>query len=144
MKVAIVGAGAVGTGIARMFGNVALYDEPKRVGTRAEVNAADVAFACVPTPSGADGACDTSIVEEVMSWLSTPLIILRSTVSVGTTRRLVESYRKDIVFQPEYGPAATPDHPFNDLRKVRWIILGGERRATEAQQRRWAATTNSR
>ena len=39
---------------------------------------------------------------------------------------------KAIVFQPEYGPAETPDHPFNDLRKVRWAILGGLRRHTTA------------
>ncbi len=143
MKVAIVGAGAVGSGIARMFDDVVLYDEPKRVGTRAGVNAADVAFVCVPTPSAPDGACDTSIVEDVVAWLATPLVILRSTVSVGTTRRLAEAYHKQIVFQPEYGPAETPDHPFNDLRKVRWIILGGERPATKAAARVWQTTYSS-
>ena len=143
MKVAIVGAGAVGSGIARMFDDVVLYDEPKHVGTQAGVNAADVAFVCVPTPSAPDGACDTSIVEDVVAWLATPLVILRSTVTVGTTRRLAEAYHKQIVFQPEYGPAETPDHPFNDLRKVRWIILGGERPATKAAARVWQTTYSS-
>ncbi len=143
MKVAIVGAGAVGSGVARLFNDTVLYDEPKGIGTRAEVNTADVAFVCVPTPIAADGSCDTSIVESVIAWLETPLIVVRSTVSVGTTRRLAETYKKAVVFQPEYGPAETPDHPFNDLRKVRWIILGGERHATKAAARVWQTTYNS-
>src|SRR6266540_3434234 len=123
MKVAIVGAGAVGMGMAKLFPNAVLFDEPKGVGTREVVNACDIAFVSVPTPSGPDGSCDTSIVEDVVSWLETRTIVLRSTVSVGTTRRLATTHQKDVVFQPEYGPAETPDHPFNDLRNVRWIIL---------------------
>lgn len=120
-----------------------MYDDPKRVGGRDEVNGCDIAFVCVPTPSSADGSCDTSIVEDVVSWLRTPTIVLRSTVSVGTTRRLAETYRKDIVFQPEYGPAETPDHPFNDLRNVRWIILGGERAPAKRALRAWQSVYSS-
>lgn len=138
MKVAIIGAGAVGRGIAPLFGDAVLFDEPKAIGTRDEVNACDAAFICVPTPARDDGSCDTSIVEAVVDWLETRLIIIRSTVSVGTTRRLAAKHPgKSIVFQPEYGPAETPDHPFNDLRRVRWIILGGERKATSQAVRLW-------
>lgn len=137
VKVAIVGAGAVGLGMAKLFPNAVLFDEPKGVGTRAEVNTCDIAFVSVPTPQSADGECDTSIVEDVVSWLETPTIALRSTVSVGTTRRLATTYRKDVVFQPEYGPAETPDHPFNDLRNVRWIILGGEVEPAKRALRAW-------
>lgn len=144
MKVAIVGAGAVGRGIAQLFPNAVLFDEPKGIGTRAEVNACDAAFVCVPTPSLADGRCDTSIVESVLGWLTTPLVVIRSTVAVGTTRRLAQQHPDlDIVFQPEYGPAETPDHPFNDLRKVRWVILGGERRATAKAVRLWQDVYNA-
>ncbi len=143
MRVGIVGVGAVGGAMAEMFPAAVLYDEPKLVGTRAEVNTCDVAFVCVPTPRGADGSADTSIVEEVVSWLETPTIVIRSTVPVGTTRRLAEKSRKAVVFQPEYGPAETPDHPFNDLRNVRWIILGGERPAAEHALRAWQEVYNS-
>ena len=41
MKVAIIGAGAVGRGIAQLFGDAVLFDEPKGIGTRASVNACD-------------------------------------------------------------------------------------------------------
>jgi UDPglucose 6-dehydrogenase len=51
-------------------------------------------------------------------------------VSVGTTDRLRAATGKAVIFQPEYGPAETPDHPFNNLRNVRWVILGGERHHT--------------
>lgn len=123
--------------MAKLFQDAALYDEPKRIGSREEISECDIAFVCVPTPASADGGCDTSIVEDVVSWLETPVIVIRSTVSVGTTRRLAERHKKAIVFQPEYGPAETPDHPFNDLRKVRWVILGGDRDATRVAARAW-------
>lgn len=137
MRIAIVGAGAVGSAMAQMFRDVVLYDEPKGIGTPAEVNAADIAFVCVPTPSRPDGSCDTSIVESVISWIDGPIIVIRSTVSVGTTRRLAQTHGKPILFQPEYGPAETPDHPFNDLRDIRWIILGGDRKAAKTVARAW-------
>ncbi len=126
-RVAIVGFGAVGGSIAQLFPHAIPYDEPKRVGDRAEVNACDVAFVCVPTPSRPDGSCDTSVVEDVVSWLETPLIVICSTVSVGTTDRLRAATGKRIVFQPEYGPSDSPGHPYRDRRSVGWLILGGER-----------------
>ena len=144
MKVAIVGAGAVGRGIAQLFPDAVLFDEPRSIGTREAASACEAAFVCVPTPRRDDGSCDTSIVEQVVGWLETSLIVIRSTVSVGTTRRLAEKHpEKNVVFQPEYGPAETPDHPFNDLRKVRWVILGGERVATSLAVRLWQDVYNS-
>jgi UDPglucose 6-dehydrogenase len=129
-SVAIVGYGAVGRGIHTLFPEAVIYDEPLGIGQREEVNRCEYAFVSVPTPMGADGECNTSIVEEVVSWIESDVIILRSTVGIGTTDRLRQEQGKSVVFQPEYGPAETPDHPFNDLRKIRWVILGGERRDT--------------
>jgi UDPglucose 6-dehydrogenase len=144
VKVAIIGAGAVGRGMVQLVPDAVLFDEPKGIGTREQVNACDAAFVCVPTPRAEDGSCDTSIVEDVVAWVEAPLIVIRSTVSVGTTARLAAKYpKKSIVFQPEYGPAETPDHPFNDLRKVRWIILGGNRSATSKAVRVWQDVYNA-
>jgi len=127
-----------------LFTDAVLFDEPKNIGTRQCVNACDATFVCVPTPRCEDGSCDTSIVEYVVGWLETSLIVIRSTVSIGTTRSLAEQYpEKHVVFQPEYGPAETPDHPFNDLRRVRWIILGGDRKATSLAVRLWQDVYNS-
>jgi len=129
---AIVGYGAVGRGIHQLFPEACTYDEPLEIGSREQVNDCRFAFVAVPTPMAADGSADTTIVEQVVSWIESDYIILRSTVPVGTTDRLRQQTGKAIVFQPEYGPAETPDHPFNDLRKVRWAILGGERQDTIA------------
>jgi UDPglucose 6-dehydrogenase len=143
VKIAIVGLGAVGGGILKLFPDAVTYDEPRGLGSRDAVNECDVAFVCVPTPRATDGSCDTSVVESVAKWIEGPVIAIRSTVSVGTTARLVKELSKKVVFQPEYGPAETPDHPFNDLRKVRWIILGGEREACKVVARAWRETYSS-
>lgn len=130
VKVGVVGLGAVGKGVHALFPDAAVYDEPLGIGSREEVNACDVAFIAVPTPQGEDGSCDTSIVESVISWLEAEIIVIRSTVAVGSTDRIRAATGKRVIFQPEYGPGETPDHPFKDVRDIRWIILGGNREDT--------------
>lgn len=126
-SVAIVGFGAVGRGMQALFPEAVVFDEPLGIGTREQVNRCQFAFVCVPTPGDGDGRCDTSIVEDVVGWLECPTIVLRSTVPPGTTELLAERYGKQVVFQPEYGPGETPDHPYADARAVRWVIVGGRR-----------------
>lgn len=73
-------------------------------------NKVNVYFICVPTPSCENGECDTSIVKSVVKRLSElitkkSIIIVKSTVSPGTTRKLNENYSSeilDIVFCPEF------------------------------------------
>jgi UDPglucose 6-dehydrogenase len=142
-SVAIVGYGAVGRGIAQLFPEAVAYDPPLGIGTREQVNACDYAMVAVPTPSRPDGSADLSIVEEVVGWIESDVIVLRSTVPVGTTDRLRRETGKAIVFQPEYGPASTPDHPFNDPRKIRWVILGGDRGETIRVADLYKTTFNS-
>lgn len=128
MKIAIVGLGYVGTAMRKLFEHAVIYDEPKGIGSKDEVNACDAAFVCVPTPEGKGGRCDTSIVEDVLSWLATDVIILRSTVPIGFTEMVKAKTCKSIVFQPEYC-GETADHPYADLSRRTWITLGGEREA---------------
>jgi len=101
-----------------------------------EVNACDVAIVCVPTPmsvydhNGCQRACDTSIVEEVVSWLDTPLIVIKSTVVPGTTARLVEETSKPIIFSPEYTSARKYYVPEgsttgSDMTTVPMVVAGG-------------------
>lgn len=142
-SVGIVGFGAVGRGMQELFPNAVIYDEPLGVGTREEINACDFAFVAVPTPQGEDGHCDTSIVEDVVNWIEAGVIVLRSTVAVGTTDRLRTTTGKRVVFQPEYGPGETPDHPFKNARDIRWIILGGARKDTIAVADLYKTTFNA-
>jgi UDPglucose 6-dehydrogenase len=128
--VAVVGYGAVGKYLKELFPDAVVYDKPLHLGTRDDVNRCRYAFVAVPTNGRPDGSADTSIVEETVSWLATEVIVLRSTVPVGTTERLKQATGKRIVFQPEYGPGETPDHHFSSARRINWVILGGHRSDT--------------
>ena len=124
MKTAIIGYGHVGTAMHKLFKDSIIYDEPKNIGTKDEVNSCNAAFICVPTPQKEDGRCDTSIVEGILAWLEVKVIILRSTVYVGFTDEMREKYHKEIVFQPEYY-GETVAHPFANLSDRTWLSFGG-------------------
>ncbi len=130
MKIGIVGYGHVGKAMAELFKDSVIYDKPLNIGTKDEVNQCDVAFVCVPTPSNADGSCDTTIVEEVIGWLDVKTIVIRSTVYVGFTREMSKKYGKEIVFQPEYY-GETVAHPFSDLSGRQWLSFGGDSAAVD-------------
>lgn len=125
MNCSIVGYGHVGKAMHALFKDAVIYDEPLKIGKKDAVNETDVAFVCVPTPESPDGSCNTAIVESVIAWLETRLIIIRSTVPVGFTESMVKKYKKKIVFQPEYY-GETVNHPFSDLRNQNWLSFGGE------------------
>lgn len=122
-SVGIVGMGVVGKGILKLFQWATGYDiyDGQYMDNKDAVNNADICFVCVPTPSLDDGACDTSIVEEVIGWLEADVIVIKSTVAVGTTDRLVEETGKRICFSPEYQGATQHSHPANEF-----VILGGD------------------
>lgn len=126
MKIGIVGLGHVGSSLAELFTQAVGYDEPKGIGTKEEINACDIVFVCVPTPSTLSGKCDTSIVENVLSWINTDLIVIRSTIPVGFIDQQEKLLNKNIVFQPEYY-GETPAHPFANPHNRNWITLGGRR-----------------
>ena len=134
-KIAIVGHGYVGKAMEEFFKEhyeIVTYDPPAGYKTTEdEVNDCDVTFVCVPTPRSEDGSCDTSLVEEVIKWIDTELIIIKSTVEVGTTKRLSGVYNKDLVFSPEYVGESTYWTPFNfhtDMKETPFYIFGGTKK----------------
>src|SRR3989344_8012096 len=147
MKIAIVGYGYVGQAMHRFFDDkvVAVYDPQYSEipgfssikTTREAVNESDLAVMCVPTPSKEDGTCDTSIVEDTIKWLETPLILIKSTVEPGTTARLAKKYNKNLVFSPEYigeGHYFTPPWLYPDPKDMKmhtFQIFGGPREVTK-------------
>jgi UDPglucose 6-dehydrogenase len=144
-KIAIVGFGFVGKGMYRLFEKqvAAVYDPfskdiPTSLGTtKAAVNDCDMAIICVPTAESKDGACDTSLVEESVAWLKTPLIVIKSTVPPGTTDKLVKKTGKNIIFSPEFiGESSyyTPPWKYPDPQEVKmhtWQIFGGAKDITQ-------------
>lgn len=144
--VAIVGNGYVGQAYNKMFPEAVIYDEPQIIeqakaegqvhriaveAGRKAVNDCDLTIVAVPTESK-DGALDMSIVEDVVSWIDTPLILIKSALMPGTTDRLVEETGKNIAVSVEYvgrggyyiPPDKYPDP--NDPTMHQTIVVGGE------------------
>jgi UDPglucose 6-dehydrogenase len=107
MKIGIVGGGFVGSATALLECpeiSVIVYDlDPARckpAGVKfEELSTCDLVFVCVPTPTHADGSCNTRIVESAINSLKAAgiqNIVLRSTVPPGTAARL------DVDFMPEF------------------------------------------
>lgn len=125
MNTAVIGEGWVGKSMIELFPDSHVYDEPQNIGSRALVNECDVAFVCVPTPNETQGALDTSIVENVVGWCESDLIVIRSTVNPGTTERLAKETGKRILMQPEY-LGETPNHPMINPKERPFMVIGGE------------------
>jgi UDPglucose 6-dehydrogenase len=80
---------------------------------------------CVPTPQQDNGACNTSIVYDVVK--SAPdhaKILIKSTISLDGWNTLREAFpQKEICFSPEFLRAA---NYLNDIKDVDNVILSGD------------------
>lgn len=147
-KVVIVGYGVVGQAYGKMFPDAVIYDpysdaigpagqKPKKT-TKEDVNGCDLAIVAVFTPHKEDGSLDISVVEEVVGWIETPLILIKSALHPGTTDYLVEKTGKKIAISVEYiGEGNYPIHYWkyphqNDPRLHQMLVVGGERKTAEA------------
>lgn len=159
-EVAIVGYGVVGEAYHQLFPEAVIYDPPKglyghkineegmRYGVepqnasialgRQAVNSCDIALVAVWTPHNEDGSLDTSIVEETVDWVDTPLILIKSALQPGTTDKLVEKTGKNIAVSVEFiGEGNYPIHFWkyphqSDPRMHQMLIVGGEQKTAEA------------
>ena len=141
-SVGIVGYGYVGKAMANFFKdhyNVLVYDPAYSPVTKdvdgisfvspGDINNCLFSVVCVPTPRADDGSCDLTYVNETFRWLDTDLIILKSTVDIGTTERLNESTGKNIVFSPEFAGESTYWSPYTfhtEIKETPFFIFGGD------------------
>lgn len=115
MKIGIIGAGVVGHATARSFiehvDEVRVHDRIKAKETHdlSTTLESDLIFLCLPTPQSSEGlACDTSAIDGFFQYgmperFKSANLVLRSTVPIGTTRRLREQYGlTNIVHSPEF------------------------------------------
>lgn len=161
--IGIVGPGYVGMGIYRLFGGQvqAMYSpsgksvppEFKEVqkwnaenhevfiyearDTKEAINKCDLVVISAPTPMREDGSCDTSKVEEAASWVTAPLVLIKSTITPGTTEKLNKKYGERFAFSPEYmgeGHYFTPFWKYPDPIEMKYHsfqIFGGPRKVTQ-------------
>lgn len=117
-KVGVVGLGYVGGAIVSAYENKNLLDKLETYDINENTNRTcmslnelvertKIIYVCVPTPMTADGECDTSIVESVVAEITSlgndKVIIIKSTVTPGTTERLQNTYEQNIIlFCPEF------------------------------------------
>ena len=81
------------------------------------VNQSDLVFVCVPTPFDWNrNRFDLSHVESVLEDIvEERIVVLKSTVPIGTTEKLQEKYPKlNILFNPEFLSEATAQADFNN------------------------------
>lgn len=138
-KIVIVGYGYVGKAMYELFKNhyhTIIYDPNyDKSCSIDEANQCSLSVVCVPTPRGDNGECDLSYIEEVFSWIKTPMVLLKSTVEVGTTVKLQQKYGNHIVFSPEYCGESTYWTPYAFHKYVvetPFFIFGGEKQYTSA------------
>lgn len=105
----------------------------------------DLAIISVPTPMNPKtGQCDTSIVEEVIEKYRkiVNIFLVKSTVEIGTCRRLEEKYDKSVCMSPEF-IGETLGHPLIEPRRDAFQIIGGNRIAREAIARMFMRVLNA-
>ena len=137
-KIGIIGRGFVGTAVEYGFSaqtgceaELRSYDiDPSRSTHSLEdtVNNSDVIFVSVPTPSNPDGSMHLGILESALIDIDNvyngdAIILIRSTVTPGTTRRLQEKFPKlSLVFNPEFLTERSAKFDFINQSR---FILGG-------------------
>lgn len=127
MKIIITGYGFVGKAVANALKphhNVVIVD-PQYTTTELEHHPdANGIIVCVPTPSLPNGACDASIVCEVLDKCPANVpILIKSTVSPEVVDAILEIYPNlTITFSPEFLRAATANEDFLNQTHV---IFGG-------------------
>tara|TARA_R110000824_G_scaffold87285_9_gene215290 strand:- start:924 stop:1790 length:867 start_codon:yes stop_codon:yes gene_type:complete len=139
-KIGIIGNGYVGSAVKFGFSPSVGYDADVRVydidpnksthTLEETVNKSEFIFLSVPTPSNKDGSINVDIVIDALTNISnavekdnSPIVLLRSTVTPGTTRMLSHKFPSlELVFNPEFLTERSAHFDF--INQAR-IVLGG-------------------
>ena len=139
LKILIVGHGFVGQAVDYGFSHPSVEKtivDPK-YGTSLDgldISSFDFAFVCVPTPMGADGSIDSSILLSVYQKLRTPpkpffsnwpVVIIKSTVTPDILEQLDDG---NVVYNPEFLTEKSANEQFVNPQ---FHIIGGSQAAAK-------------
>lgn len=157
MNIGIIGRGFVGSAVEHGFSNALnvkyktrIYDKNTALSTHTldeVVNNSDIIFLSLPTPANKDGSINLEILdcafEEISEIItSNPIILLKSTVTPGSTRNFLQKYPKlSIVFNPEF--LTERNAKFDFVNQSR-IILGGKKILTSEVARMYNLRFNNK
>lgn len=150
-NIGIIGNGFVGSSVAFGFSpqtgcdaEVKIYDKDETKSTHTltdVVNNSDYIFLSVPTPSNQDGSISLDILFDVFEEIHNvidyeaehhPVILIRSTVTPGTTAKIQQKYSKMyIVFNPEF--LTERSAKFDFINQSRFIVGGSWGSATKVE-----------
>jgi len=143
-RIGVIGRGFVGTAVEYGFSpqtgcdaELRSYDKDPTKSTHTledTVNNSDVIFVSVPTPSNPDGSMHLGILESALDdiakvYKGTAIVLIRSTVTPGTTRLLQLMYPNfPVVFNPEFLTERSAKFDFINQSR---FILGGAKEHTK-------------
>ena len=114
--VGVMGIGMVGGSVARYLESRGmkpiLYDPPRGLDSKEEINKAEMVFVCVPTPYDEErGGFDLSFVKTALTVLEgEKIVVLKSTILPGSTDQIQAEFpRHKILFNPEFLTEASAD-----------------------------------
>ena len=143
-KTYIIGHGFVGKAVDYAFPDLEekIIIDPKNGTSLEDIDlsgdGSNVFFVCLPTPMGADGKIDSSILTNCVEYLRNnapvnDLIIIKSTVTPDIIEELGRGVLGDcVVYNPEFLREATA---VADIVSPSMHIFGGQRHATERAER---------
>lgn len=136
-KIAIIGAGFVGSAVNYGFNNSVcdkIVIDPKNGSKIEDLAGKKIAasFICVPTPMSETGEIDSSIVESCVQYLLnniSGIIIIKSTVIPSVIEKLIHTYNGNrIVYNPEF---LTEKAANEDFVNPKMHVFGGQPETTE-------------
>lgn len=139
MTVGQLGYGYIGQAVEALFKDhcKVLINDKFKPGTDSLADVvlnSQVIFVAVPTPMKASGECHTEIVESVLQDVQTEavkvgrdlddfIVVIKSTVPPGFTKRMQNKFALRILFSPEF---LTEANSVKDFKTAKRVILGGD------------------
>lgn len=128
--IGIIGLGFVGSAINKSFIiheiTTSCYDKFKNIGSFEDILDTEILFLCLPTQySSETKSYDLSSIIEICNKLKenlyTGLVVIKSTVEIGTINNLEEQFSLSFIHNPEFLTSRTA---FEDFHNQKHIVLG--------------------